>query len=164
MPAEQLQTVSGVSKWFFFPTGDGASSTTPYSQFPLVDGTGTASLTSTISDAVVITNLQACAKLFVQVRNGSGAALNAFVVETRGRSSSTWIPRLNAAAHFLAPIAESILRASAGANGSPIDPTTLPVNALIDMEFDLRDFLCSDLRIRASTASTTIVTVDYQAR
>jgi hypothetical protein len=94
----------------------------------------------------------------LQVNNTGANALSAFEISTRCHASADMQVHLNAASHFTAPTANSIIRLSADLAGAAIDLTTLPASGKAIITFDFTNFFSETIRIRAaSTSGTTLV-------
>jgi hypothetical protein len=101
-------------------------------------------------------------RLRIQINNGA-AALTGFEISTRAHATADWQVHLNSAAHYTSPPVGSILRHCADLNGAAIDLTALPANGKAVMALDLRDFFAQEIRIRATSGSSSTVQIYWGA-
>lgn len=156
MTTESIEVRPGVVRHFDLEGGDGLSASTPFrTRFFAQEGATGINIT-TNTQVLTLSGLHLCTRLSIQIFNTGSSAFTAFRVESKGHPSGGWIPRLNAAAHYVTPPSQSILRSCAStATGNAVDMVTLAAGAGAELVFDLTTFLCTDLRFFASSSGTT---------
>lgn len=101
-------------------------------------------------------------RIRIQINNGA-AALTGFEISSRAHATGDWQVHLNASGHFTSPTPGSILRHCADLAGAPIDLTTIAANGKAVMAIDLRGFFAQEIRIRATSATSSTVQIYWGA-
>lgn len=158
MAAIQIEVSPGVLRWFDIDAGDGLLSTTPIKTRFATQSQNVGTSVTTNTTLLSLSSMNRCALVAVQISNTGAAAFSALSIETKPHPATSWVVRLNASSHFLSPPSQSILRVCSGVSGAAIDPTTLAAGSIADFVLDLTTFICSDLRIVASSSGTTATT------
>jgi hypothetical protein len=120
-------------------------------------GNPTLAVTAALSTGIIF-DVAKFRRLRIQISNTGANALNGLEISTRSHASADFQVHLNTAAHYTSPASGSILRHCADLAGAAIDPTVLPGSGKVIIAIDLRDFFASDIRIRATSAATTLAT------
>jgi hypothetical protein len=101
-------------------------------------------------------------RLRLQVNNGP-AALTGFEISTRAHAGADWQVHLNTAGHYTSPAAGSILVHCANLGGTVIDPTSLAANGKVVLALNFTQFFAQEIRVRATSGSSSLVQLYWGA-